>query len=381
MTGQHARLAPSASGRWGPGGCPGSVAMEEKYPELDDNEEALEGDAGHHALAQILRGIACPVGTIAPGGVPVNAEMIDATTEVLLDIAQVLRQATPGVIIHIEQRVFMYLNVHKDCDGTPDIFIIDFATKTIWIWDYKFGHRYVDVYRCWQIILYAIGIMETHVSPDPTTWNGWRFHVAIAQPRCFSGEGTLRPWYFGGSALVDFSVMLRKAAHDASQPDAPLVTGDHCRDCSAMVQCEANQKVAGYCVDISNRQIPADMTSAAIGFQRKIVQMAIARLKARDDGLEAAQLALIAAGKQTPGWAHEPKQGHERWALPIEQVIKDMKRFGGIDISRPHALTPTQARKEGIDPVLIKEYAERPSGGLKLTPIDSDDFERQLGTR
>lgn len=380
MSGQHASKAPSAAGRWGPDGCPASIAMEARYPEIGDNEEALEGDAAHFALAQILRGVACPVGTISPNGVPVNAEMIDSTTEILLDIAAALRQATHGAVLHIEERVYMLGWIHPENWGTPDVYIVDFTTMTVWLWDYKYGHRYVDVYRCWQIIDYCIGVMETNRVPLDQ-WRQWTFNVAIAQPRCFSGEGTLRPWSFDGAQLVEFADMLRKAAHASDDPNAPLITGPHCRDCSAMVHCEANRRVAGYCVDVSTRQIPADMSPIAIGFQRKIVQTAIARLKARDDGLEAAQIGMINRGEQVPGWAHEPKQGRERWKLPIPDVIKAFRMLAGKDISKPDALTPTQARKEGIDPDFIAEYSERPSGGRKLTPIEANDFERQLGKR
>ncbi len=381
MSGTHARLAPSSAGRWGPGGCPASPAMEARYPEPEDSEAAREGTAAHFYVSETLLGRACPVGTIAPNGVPINSEMIDSAAEILHDVRSILaNEATPGIVARVEEKVSMIESVHPDNDGTPDVYILDLDKRLLWLRDYKYGHRYVDVFKCWQLINYVIGILESNGIPM-SDWGGWRIDVAIAQPRCFSGEGTFRSWGFGGMALIDFAGQLKKAAYEASQPDAPCRTGSHCRDCSAIVPCEANQKAAGICVDLANRQVAADLTPMGLGFQRKMITRAIEMLKARDDGLEAQMLGLIAQGRTVPFWRHEATTGRERWKLPLEDVIPAIKMIEGVDISKPAALTPTQARKAGVDASVIDEYSERPSGAMKLKPVDESDYLKQLGSR
>jgi len=53
----------------------------------------------------------------------------------------------------------------------------------------------------------------------------------------------------------------------------------------------------------------------------------------------------------------------------------------GVDISKPGALTPTQAIKAGLPDTLIATYSERKAGGLKLVASNESRARRVFGPR
>lgn len=387
MTEYHAPLPPSDAARWGaPEGCRGSPAMQRKYPQSDDDETSREGTAAHWYLAETLQGRHVTVGNVAPNGVMIDSEMIDSAQEILLDLRAIVANA-PGNVLRVEERVQAHETIHPDNDGTPDVYLLDMVTQTLWLRDYKYGHRWVDVYRNMQLIDYAIAIFESNgfnplaLHGEPGCIYAWRIELGIAQPRSFGPGGTFRTWSLGGAALRDHALQLRKAAIEASQPDAPLRAGDHCRDCSAIVPCPANQIMVSNALDVIYRQTGSDMDDIQLGYHGLLLERAAERVKHRLVGIDAEALARIKSGRRIPYTSLEPTTGRERWTLPVEEIVPMLMALENIDISVPKALTPAQARKARIDETVIKAYSERPSGAMKLVRTTTDDTTRLIGSR
>lgn len=382
---QHAPLAPSRASRWGPGACPGSAAMERLYPEDEESEAARQGTAAHWYVSCVLQdGIGPDVGALAPNGHPIDAEMIDCAQGLLVDVRDTLAAAMPqygGELpaeIRIEQRVTMGHAIHGDCWGTPDVYLLDTPGKALHLWDYKYGHRYVDAYMNWQLLCYAAGVLETH---GVTDYADWRITLTVAQPRNYAPEGPMREWFLNGHELRGHVESLRVAAIAASAPEPELRTGAHCRDCLAAHACPALQRVAMAAVDISYRQGAIDMPAAAVGLELKILVAAAARLKARMDALEEHAIGLVRKGDQVPHWTMGRTQPRMRWKLPAPDVVS-MGRLFGHDLAKPlEPITPPQAIKAGIDAAVIGEYAETPMGSLKLVPFEDSTARRAFGDR
>lgn len=375
---EHAPLAPSSAHIWAPElGCRGSVAMQAAYPQPDDSEEAREGTAAHWYVTELLSGRDVQPGAVAPNGHPINAEMVDCAQDILIDVRDTLRAAVQPEM-RVEQRVAMP-SVHADNWGTPDVVIIDHAQKALHVWDYKYGHRFVDAVHNWQLIDYAIGVfdgmgLDSSVPyTDPRSWHGWRISLTIAQPRNYHPVGPMREWYLSSDTLRDrYLPQLRKAAYEATAPGAGFQTGEHCRDCSGRHACPALQRAGALAMDVALTSPPVDLPVHAVGLELRQIDDAIKRLEARRTGLEAHALGIIRSGTPVPFFSAQHATGREAWTVPAAEVFALGDLFG-VDLRKaPAPITPGQARKAGVDGGVIQAYAKKPMGALKLVRVDDD---------
>jgi hypothetical protein len=374
----HAILAPSSASRWGPGGCAGSPDMEARYPEDQDSPEAREGTAAHFYVTEALSGRTVAIGSLAPNGYPVNQEMIEAGYDFIRDVQDTVKAVNNG-ILKIETRVFAASTVHPQNWGTPDAYLCEKFRRTLHVWDYKYGHRYVDAFNNWQLINYCAAILESEGVPVED-WPHWKITVTIAQPRNYHPDGPLREWFFNGAQLVEKVAQLRAAAYAAREPGAALTTGEHCRDCLARHACPALQRVAMALVDMSLSGQPVDLPPLALGIELRVIRAAMKRLGARATGLEEAALVAARNGVDIPHWRAEYSKGREKWrdTTPISELVT-LGEIYGVDLLKPPAaITPTQARKAGIDTEIVKAYSETPRGAMSLVPFDDVDIAKRF---
>lgn len=376
----HAALAPSSAHIWASeNGCRGSVALQAAYPSPEDSPEAREGTAAHHYVTEVLQGRDVPLGAVAPNGHPIDAEMVDAAQGILIDVRDTMNAPHMlGATMRVEQRVTMAHHVHESCWGTPDVVVIDRANRRLHVWDYKYGHRFVDAARNLQLMLYAIGVLEGEgcyanvPADDPRAWAGWHITITIAQPRNYHAIGPMREWFMRGETLAEILPQLRTAAFEAMMPDASFRTGDHCRDCSGRHACPALQRAGGIAMDVSLQAQPVDLPPHAVGLELRQIEQAEARLKARRTGLEEQALGLIRGGTLVPFYTAQHATGRERWKTPIPEVIA-LGTIFGVDLRKPQdAITPAQARKAGVDETVVAAYAETPKGALRLERVDDN---------
>lgn len=380
---QHAALAPSSAHIWAAeAGCRGSVALQRLYPAAEDSEEAREGTAAHHYVAETLNGR--DPGPTAPNGVPINAEMIDCAQAILIDVRDTFAHivhAGRRHVLFVEQRFYMP-RVHPENWGTPDVVIVDLDARKVYIWDYKYGHRFVDAAGNLQLLDYALGVAE-YLALDPETayhepasFRGWEFFLTIAQPRNYHQAGPMREWRISGEGLRDRLAQFRTAAHEAMTPGAPLTTGDHCRDCSARHACPALQRAGAIAMDVSLQSNPVNLPPHAIGLELRQIDDALARLTARQTGLEEQALGLIRGGTAVPFYTTEYASGREKFTVPVGEVFALGDMLGADFRKPPEAITPGQARtalkRIGFDDSVISSYADKPRGALRLARVKDD---------
>ena len=369
MTDQHAFLAPSSASTWGPGGCPAHPRMAAAFPEDGDTLEAREGQAAHYYVTETALGASVPVGMPAPNGHPVTEEMVECGEAMLSDI-----QWLGADSIFIEQHVTMP-RVHPTLNwGRADMIGCSHARRTIYAWDYKFGHGYVDAFENWQLVDYGEGAVDFFGVDHPA---GWTLDFRIYQPRSFHADGPVKRWTVKGDRFLELVDQLSVAAHAAVQPDAPMVVGKHCHHCPARHACPALQAAGGLSMDISLRGVPHELTPANAGLALRMVRTARERLEDMETGLEAQILASIRKGVAVPGWDAVQGYGRERWIAPVDEVIALGDLLGEDFRKPPEAITPAQARKKkGVDEAVISVYSEKPPGEIKLKPISGKDVRK-----
>lgn len=377
----HATLAPSSAHIWAAdGGCRGSVALQQQFPDPEDSDEAREGTAAHHYVSELLNGRDVEPGAVAPNGVPITAEMVDCAQAILVDVRDTFR-TWPGAELYVEQR-FAMPRVHAENWGTPDVVLIDRAGKAFHVWDYKYGHRFVDACGNLQLLDYALGVAEfLGLDPDvpydhPQSFRGWRISLTIAQPRNYSQIDPMREWYISGEGLRDRLQQFRRAALEAMAPGALYTTGEHCRDCSGRHACPALQRAGALAIDVSLQSQPVVLPPHAVGLELRHIDDALKRLEARKTGLEEQALGMIRGGTSVPFYTTEYASGREKFVVPVAEVFALGDMLGADFRKAPEAITPGQARtalkKLGIDGEVISSYADKPRGALRLARVNDD---------
>lgn len=345
----HSALAPSSAATRMQ--CPGSRFMESLRPDIK-TPKSEEGDLAHLVLKHTLLGLELPVGA----------------TDEMLDGAELFVDALPPNAgdAHVEEAVDCSV-VHPMCYGTPDYWTWDAAGKMLHVRDYKFGHLYVDAFENWQLIEYALGIIDSHRLSE--TWEDGVAVLTIVQPRCFVGNSPVRSWAVPFADLCVYRDRLAASELASMQQNAPTKTGSECRFCKARSTCTSLQQAAHAVVDMAGESTPHNLTPAALGGELAMLTGAMALLKGRIDGLQEETLQRVKQGANVPGWRIEQGQGREKWVRSVEEVIA-LGEMMGVDVSKRGVITPRQAVKAGLAEELVQSYAARPMGELKLVPDD-----------
>lgn len=366
MSHGHALVAPSGAARVVQ--CPGSLLLERQYPEEED-EAALDGTAAHWVLEQAMARVYPPVGSPTPNGRVVTDEMVEgadlAVQQVLADLAPFglgLDDVAVEVPVDIKR-------VHEQCAGTPDLRAWVPAERhpqrisTLYLWDYKFGHRQVEVFENYQIVAYAVGAL------DQTKLNDLQAQavLGIIQPRAFHRDGPCRWWKVSMSALRPLVNIYSGAAHKALAPNPPVNTGPECRDCLARHACPTLQRSGYSLVEMSGKAQALELGPEALGLELGLLTDAIARLTARQTGLQAQAASVIRRGTRVPGWEITSGQGRKVWKRPAAEVIQ-LAALMGVNVAKPvEVMTPIQAEKAGLSAPLVAAYSETMNGAATLT--------------
>jgi hypothetical protein len=358
----HAVLAPSSADRRVH--CSGSRELEAKYPETESSIDSKEGTAAHWAATELFAGRTIDTGLLAPNGIMLTDEMVEAAEMYYNDVVSVYGDFA-GFTAHIEERVDISI-IHPDCWGTPDAWI--FKPYHLIVWDFKFGHRYVDVFENWQVLEYSAGILEK-VGINGLSDQKTIVEFRIVQPRCYVGGAPIRTWKVMASDLRGYYNHLRLREAEAMKPDAPTTVGEHCRDCKARHACVSAQRAAFNAMDIAGTNVPFDLPPEALGAELRYIDRAIKSLEFRRTGLAEQALALIKRGVPVSFYKAEPSMGRERWKVPDAEIIT-MGELMGLALSKPKLITPKQAIKAGLDATVVEAYSETPRGETKLEPDD-----------
>lgn len=343
--------------------CKGSYRAQQAFPSTpgEVSQSQQEGLICHAAAQKLFKGEA--VTDVAP-------ELLEAATEYYDEVIQYCTaHGVPLADLHVESR--QYVPGYSGWYGIPDAWCVAFidGLKVLKIWDAKFGHRIVDPFEHWPMIIYGFSIVEAfQVPPDI-------IEPTVVQPRAFAPGGTVRKW----AMTYDELVMYRRQVNDTmievvgSKP--PCTTGTWCKTCNARAGCDTLQQVSYDGLDFVSDMSTHNLTGHSLGVELRLLRRAEEMIKARLSGLEEQALYELREGKHVTFFDVTSGTGRERWrkGVPTEQIIM-MGNMLGVDCRKPVELdTPAQLKKKGIDPAVIAEYSEKPPTGLKLVEVTEKD--------
>lgn len=361
-------LRPSSAPIWSK--CAGSHVLEALYPEDEDSPKAREGTAAHYYVTEAVQGRVHPVGTLAPNGHPIDAEMVECGQSFVDDVAtEHRRSGNPS--LRVETKLTMHGLIHPTCEGTPDAYLLDLAAKRLIVWDYKYGHGYVEPFGNAQMLAYVAGVFEAYELTEADVAD-LAVSIRIVQPRNYDAAGPVRIWNTTGPVCWAEIEVLARMAEVAQGPNPPTQTGEHCRYCLANAGCPAAQAVALNAIDMAGAAVPRDLPPAALGLHLRNIEAGLQRLSAHADAVRATAMATIRQGVNVPHFEITHGKARERWVRPAAEVFALGDMMGVETRKPPEPITPAQARTAGLDAAVIAAYSERPSGAAKLTARDDD---------
>lgn len=345
--------------------CAGSVLLQAMFPQ-QESEEQREGTAAHELgelmLSSIKRGLRdwpkreeC-VGASATNGCVWDEEMYEAA-----ELYATVIQADAGEL-RIEQRVTMP-QIHPQWSyGTLDA--LRYGEGVLRIYDYKYGRREVPADSD-QLKQYALGAMNL-LGIDGYAEQSLQVELVIVQPRCYSREGPVRRHRVLASDLRGDWNRLSAAAH-AAVNGGDCTTGDHCKDCTGRHACPAALQAGASLFEAAAKPVPHELSPHALGVQYALITRALRQLEYLQDAFGARIEATVREGQAVPGWAVNPSMGRLNWIKPQAEVYALGALFG-VDLRQDKPVTPTQAKKLGIDEAVISQYAGKSQTGVKIEP-------------
>lgn len=369
----HSVHGASSMHRWA--ACPGSVRLSRTAPPAPPSADAEEGILAHDLGAQWLT-----TGKVPDFGD--NDEMREAVRlyvdTVFMDVAQRKTQ------LFVEHR-FDLSSIYPGMFGTSDAVIATpygcaghgITKRKLYVYDFKYGAGvYVSVVDNPQLKYYGLGALMT--LPCVTEMGGVEeVELIIVQPRCPGADNKkVRRVVMEVEDLYMFAAELKAAAEATEDPSAPLVSGDHCRWCPALIGCpeierarlEAAKEEFKPVTDSFQR---ASRDSAELSRMLRTVPI----LKMWCEAVDKFAYAEAMAGRPVPGFKLVDKRPTRKF-LDEGEIIDMLKVVGGTDeqiYTARKLRSPAQIEDEF--PCLkqwMQKYIEKKPSGKVLVP-DSDD--------
>lgn len=388
---KHATLAPSAGNIWVR--CPAQVKHALAYGREYEGTEPDEGKTAHVVATDAVKRFGNKgksvitqhkVGDIIHN-VPVTQEMLDGAQVFAGQcIAQMkdhgYRPTDPHV--GVEKRVSCH-DIHEECWGTPDFYLIADQARTVYVTDYKFGFVDRPPVLDYQLMIYACGVwyqvQSFHVEHNIEDWT---FELSTAQPRNFHGHGgAIRSWRVTGAELKEEMELFRNAAVLALNSPTPVFrTGAHCLYCEARHACAAATEAGAKLFESAIAPWPVDdyISPRSMGLRLTLIHRAQEQLKSLQTGLEAEIAANLRSGKPVQGWTMEHSYGRTVWRGENKEIIALGKSLK-INLTKPDAIiTPKQAVDAGMDPDVADAMSHKPRRGSKLVPHQSIKYAKEV---
>jgi len=283
---------------------------------------AVEGTIAHEAVETSLR----------TGTLTAPPDMLE-DVRMLVNYVDEIRHEAPDVQLKFEE----YLEFPQpivpanDCAGIQDIVGHSASLRAGYLIDFKYGAVPVAAENNAQLVFGAISAF----------WDAPvdRITLAIVQPNAYVGE-QIKTWDIRASDLIDEREAVLNSLHAASQPDAPLIAGDHCYLCPAEPACLVREELAlREIIDAPDaRHLPtsAEAYVKAVDLspdRRAAILNAKAGIIAWLNSVSNDAMEKAMSGEPTPGWKVVEARAARKWHGEPGKIAEELITMSNYELS------------------------------------------------
>lgn len=353
VTKAHARLSPSGAHRWM--ACPGSLKMEEPFPDTS-SVYADEGTAAHQLMEWCLTS---GQDASAYAGRLIEIEETGRKFEVDEDMVLGIQgycdyvRGLGGELL-VEQTVDLSATLKQpDCFGIADTVVI--VGNTLHVVDLKYGRRYVAAEDNKQLMLYALGaldvaslcydiervvltIYQPKVSMEPST-----FDMPVEDLLEFASEAKIGAahavYQLNGGRKPELNPSEAACQWCKAKAVCPALAAETTAVVTTAAQVEDFADLTAETLPDALAEVPGGVLGAALD-KVDLLEMFCKAVRAETER-------RLTAGGTVPGFKLvEGKRGHRKWVNPDEAELQlksmRLKTEQMYDLS---LISPTTAEK------------------------------------
>lgn len=350
--------------------CNGSFRAQQAHPPLDvePSQSRLEGRACHEVAQKLFKNepFSDLVGSLSKDGIVITDELFDAAREYFNEVWGYCNTHGRLHDLHVEETC--PVPGYGDWYCIPDAWVVATVEgkKVLRVYDAKFGHRIVDPFENWQLLIEAFSICEQFQTPPDI------IELVIVQPRGFTSDGTVRKWALTYDEMCAYRQQVNETMPRVLDTTPTCTPGPHCLDCSARAHCDTLKQQSYAGVDYVQSLQTHNLSGHALGVELRLLQRAQEMIKMRLSGLEEQALHEIKQGQHVTFYSAKTTYGRKRWKkdIPVDQVIMMGDLLGQNLKKDVELISPSQCTKLGLDSSVISAYSETPVTGVKLELTD-----------